>query len=66
MVRQVTMQATTLAFGDAYLITFFAALLAIPLALMLPVAGQLELFGSPSPSGDARSHSWQLSLRQKL
>ena len=36
MVQQVTTQAMTLAFGDAYLITFFAALLAIPLALMLP------------------------------
>ncbi len=48
MLQQVTTQATTLAFGDAYLITFFAALLAIPLALMLPGHGTIGASQEPA------------------
>ena len=51
MVRQVTTQATTLAFGDAYLITFFAALLAIPLALLLPGRGAVRASQEPVTVG---------------
>jgi DHA2 family multidrug resistance protein len=36
MLRQVIDEATVLAFGDAYLFTFFAALLAIALSMFLP------------------------------
>jgi DHA2 family multidrug resistance protein len=42
MVGQIRVQATVLAFGDAYRFTFFAALLAILLSLFLPGRGAVK------------------------
>jgi hypothetical protein len=51
MLGQIGQQAAVLAFGDAYRVTFFAALLAILAAALLPGRGSVTVDQSAAVAG---------------
>lgn len=51
MLGQIAQQAAVLAFGDAYRVTFFAAIAALVLAFFLPGKGALRRAGGPMAAG---------------